>query len=438
MNTNLDPPGLGPTQPVYPPLLQLLRVTAATVAGPPGFAQAFGSSVLGPMLYVAFVQQLRSDGSLLPRDREPCLADDVRGLGLTPGFYLGRLAGTWTSLPVYEVIGGSGTPGPPGPGTIRYGNVTDVYSDENLGSSLGGLGPFGSASWFLTEGQSIFLSRTAQNWQPGPWIAHDFPNSWQRPPWFTGTMPNGQIIMSGREIGTLSARDYLVWDVFAYNTPDQPIFVNTDHLVIHTRDDTDATLTLTAGTNITFTPPSPFTGPPGTLDIATVTTPTFGGINLTPTTPAPSTSPGFFYYNSVTNNFVFYGASGIPVCPCPGGGAGIKLLSKTGTVTGITAVTLGTISGANGILGVVGVANTTFGGDGVDLIVDITDIFGTIVTNIVLLPNTVNLAPSEAKLDGSFNYGGGQLAGAIKSITFRVKATTGGTTTYDVEVSYTN
>lgn len=103
---NLPSPLTAPTLrndlPVYPPLLQLIRVTATTVPGPAGVAQVAGSSVLGPTLYVAFTQQLRTD-SLLPRDREPCLADDVNGLGLTPGFYLGRLSGSFNSLPVYEI-----------------------------------------------------------------------------------------------------------------------------------------------------------------------------------------------------------------------------------------------------------------------------------------------------------------------------------------------
>lgn len=103
--TPFDSPKLMDDLPRYPPLLQLIRVTAAVVSGPSGVTQVAGSSVLAPILYVAFVQQSRTDGSLLPRDREPCLADDVNGLGLSPGFYLGRLANTWTSLPVYEVIG---------------------------------------------------------------------------------------------------------------------------------------------------------------------------------------------------------------------------------------------------------------------------------------------------------------------------------------------
>lgn len=105
---NLPSPLVEPTLrddlPRYPPLLQLLRVTAATVPGPAGVAQAAGSSVPGPTLYVSFTQQLRTD-TMLPNDREPCLVDDVNGTGLAPGFYLGRLAGSWTSLPVYECVG---------------------------------------------------------------------------------------------------------------------------------------------------------------------------------------------------------------------------------------------------------------------------------------------------------------------------------------------
>lgn len=99
-------PTLRPDLPIYPLQVQLLRVTATTVPGPAGVAQTAGSSVLGPTLYVAFTQQLRTDG-LLPRDREPCLVDDVNGRGIEPGYYNGRLSGSHQSLPVYEVAGPS-------------------------------------------------------------------------------------------------------------------------------------------------------------------------------------------------------------------------------------------------------------------------------------------------------------------------------------------
>ena len=113
--------------PLYPPLVQLLRVTAATVAGPSGVTQTAGSSVLGPTLYVSFTQQLRTDG-LLPRDREPCLVDDINGLGLKPGYYTGRLAGSYTSLPVYEV-GAAGIAGQDDIGPYVY-----VLDSQGTGS----------------------------------------------------------------------------------------------------------------------------------------------------------------------------------------------------------------------------------------------------------------------------------------------------------------
>lgn len=102
-------PTLRPDLPTYPVHTQLIRVTEAKVPGPSGVAQTAGSSVVGPTLYVAFTQQLRTSG-LLPRDREPCLADDMNGLGLVPGYYLGRLAQSFNSLPVYEIGAGAGDP----------------------------------------------------------------------------------------------------------------------------------------------------------------------------------------------------------------------------------------------------------------------------------------------------------------------------------------
>lgn len=98
-----------PAIPLYPPLLQMLRVTPATVAGPSGIAQTAGSSVLAGHYYVAFTQQRRTDSGL-PRDREPCLVHDVNEVGLASGFYNGRLAGSHNSLPVYEVVVDRATP----------------------------------------------------------------------------------------------------------------------------------------------------------------------------------------------------------------------------------------------------------------------------------------------------------------------------------------
>ncbi len=158
-------PKLRDDLPRYPPTLQLLRVTPATVPGPAGVAQVAGSSVPGPLLYVAFTQQLRTDG-LIPRDREPCLADDVNNTGLLPGFHLGRLAGSHNSLPVYEVValgptgslvavqgpvgatgatGGVGSTGAPGTqGTQGTQGIQGIQGNTGNTGATGAAGPAGS------------------------------------------------------------------------------------------------------------------------------------------------------------------------------------------------------------------------------------------------------------------------------------------------------
>lgn len=88
--------------PRYPPLDQALRVTGGTIAGPSGYGS---SSFPGPVLYLACTQQ--TQGTLVPRDREPCLVLDLNRFGLAPGYYTGRLCQSYNGLPVYEV-GGSG------------------------------------------------------------------------------------------------------------------------------------------------------------------------------------------------------------------------------------------------------------------------------------------------------------------------------------------
>lgn len=135
-NLNISRPFLGQSRPVYPHLTQLLRVTGGTVSGP-GTTGGASSSVLGPVLYVSFTQQLTTD-TIVPRDREPCLVSDVNRYGLAPGYYLGRLAGSWTSLPVYEVAqfpAGTGGGGGSSPLTynnflITYNNTVSVYNNS--------------------------------------------------------------------------------------------------------------------------------------------------------------------------------------------------------------------------------------------------------------------------------------------------------------------
>lgn len=139
--------------PRYPVLDELIRVTETIVTGPSGVSQFAGSSVLAPVLYVAFVQQLRSD-SLLPRDRVPCLAADINGLGLLPGYYTGRLAGSHTSLPVYEIAFKSANiPGPVGPR-----GSTGPEGPQGPAGSTGPPGPPGDAGGPLASGCAYFFT----------------------------------------------------------------------------------------------------------------------------------------------------------------------------------------------------------------------------------------------------------------------------------------
>ena len=159
-------PKLGSDLPLYPHLMQLVRVTSATVPGPAGVAQVAGSSVLAPVLYVAFTQQVMED-SLLPRDREPCLVTHVDQISfarlvspLAPGFYTGRLVGSHNSLPVYE-IGGVGTlvalraisgtdidlgTGTSGSAYIDWGARSEYPPDDTGGIQSYNYGGFGTPS----------------------------------------------------------------------------------------------------------------------------------------------------------------------------------------------------------------------------------------------------------------------------------------------------
>ena len=97
----LNPPTFRADLPTYPVHDQVVRVTNKTIPGPSGY---MSSSVLGASLYIGFTQQLRND-TLIPRDREPCVVLDLNRYGLAPGYYNARLAGSYQSVPVYEVGG---------------------------------------------------------------------------------------------------------------------------------------------------------------------------------------------------------------------------------------------------------------------------------------------------------------------------------------------
>lgn len=87
---------------MYPPMIQLVRVTSSTVPGPSSTSSS-SSSAVGRSLYVSFTTQT-DPTTLLQRDREPCLALDVNGLGVAPGYYNCRLIGSYSNLPLYAVV----------------------------------------------------------------------------------------------------------------------------------------------------------------------------------------------------------------------------------------------------------------------------------------------------------------------------------------------
>ncbi len=85
MLANLEPPILQPPLPNYPPLDQIVRVTAPSIGG---------------NVYPAVVQQYT--GSLTMRDREPCYVQEPNGVQLSPALYDCRLVGSYLGLPLFQ------------------------------------------------------------------------------------------------------------------------------------------------------------------------------------------------------------------------------------------------------------------------------------------------------------------------------------------------
>lgn len=148
----LQSPVLRDDLPRYPHLQQLVRVT---------------SSLVQPFLYVAYTQQLRSDGSLLPRDREPCLALDVNHVGLPPGYYLGRLASSSSNLPVYECIGYTAPTGFPGGSTAPSSFPSSFPTGGDTTCDLVTLRRTDCLLAVSSTPESILLVKIGSNWSSG-------------------------------------------------------------------------------------------------------------------------------------------------------------------------------------------------------------------------------------------------------------------------------
>ena len=83
-STNIQSPDFGPTQPTYPPLPQLVRVTAPSIGG---------------NVYPAITQQFVPPLGM--RDREACFVFEPNNILLSPGIYDCRLVSSFRNLPLY-------------------------------------------------------------------------------------------------------------------------------------------------------------------------------------------------------------------------------------------------------------------------------------------------------------------------------------------------
>jgi hypothetical protein len=130
-------PTLRADLPVYPALIEICRVTSATVTGPPGCTAN---------LYLSYIEQIDTT-TLMPRDRITCLVDDLTGIGLVPGPYVCRLVGAYAGYPVYAAqLGAGGGPAPP------PDDYCSLASTQNTDCILAE-GPYGSVVLMYSGGE---------------------------------------------------------------------------------------------------------------------------------------------------------------------------------------------------------------------------------------------------------------------------------------------
>ena len=163
---NLQPPSFGPHWPIYPQIMQVVRVADVAVAN--------------TVIYPAKVQQ-HASGSF--RDRESCYLKEANGQALDRGIYVSRLIDSYVDLPLYvtHCCPGAGTVGG-GPANFSFtasgggaafatggGTASFSFTASGGGSVTGTTTGSGSASVSFTAiagsgGQAIFLSS-------GTWVA---------------------------------------------------------------------------------------------------------------------------------------------------------------------------------------------------------------------------------------------------------------------------
>jgi len=96
---NIREPNYDRGLPVYPPLIQVCRVTAVLVSPPSRGSSSSGAP--GAVIYAAFTEQV-DPLTLTARDREACLVVDLSSVGMPPGYYNCRLVGNYLGLPLYS------------------------------------------------------------------------------------------------------------------------------------------------------------------------------------------------------------------------------------------------------------------------------------------------------------------------------------------------
>lgn len=119
--SNLNRPVLGQQLPVYPALLQVVRVTGAAVTA---------------NVYPCIVQQV---SVLTLRDREDSYVLDCNASGLGLGYYNARLVGIYNSKPLYAVGGtASGSGSITVINNVVYNNVGTIILPEGSDTSASG------------------------------------------------------------------------------------------------------------------------------------------------------------------------------------------------------------------------------------------------------------------------------------------------------------
>jgi hypothetical protein len=181
---NLQPPFLGPQFPIYPHLMQLIRVTDATPI--PTSSSSSSSSIQGNYVFAAKTQQ-QLDVTVAVRDREDCYLYDPNGTDLIEHIYTARLVGSYAGLPLYAttdavtssviyVYPGIGNPPPAynsgktyGQGDIVSDGATPNHAFGCLVDGTVGISPVAGPNWADLGTDVYFFAANLTSLVNGGW-----------------------------------------------------------------------------------------------------------------------------------------------------------------------------------------------------------------------------------------------------------------------------